>query len=85
MARQNSQRLSPADNDEIWSRLDRIHKRVARFERAVRREPDEALVHLSEVYLSGVAEDAMGVTNRRFTRREFLLYEAVMDGQPRGR
>ena len=28
----------------------------------------------------GVTEDAMGVTNRRFTRREFLLYEAVMDG-----
>ena len=22
----------------------------------------------------------MGVTNRRFTRRQFLLYEAVMDG-----
>ena len=37
-------------------------------------------VHLSEVYLFGVTEDAMGVANRKFTRREFLLYEAVMDG-----
>ena len=25
----------------------------------------------------------MGVTNRKFTRREFLLYEAVMDGNRR--
>ena len=43
-------------------------------------EPDETSVHLSEVYLFGVTEDAKGVTNRKFTRREFLLYEAVMDG-----
>ena len=25
----------------------------------------------------------MGVTNRRFTRRQYLLYEAVMDGNRR--
>jgi hypothetical protein len=53
---------------------------VARFERAARREPDEVLVHLGEVYPFGVTEDAMGMMNRRFTRREFLLSEAVMDG-----
>ena len=27
-----------------------------------------------------VTEGAMGVTDRKFTRRQYLLYEAVMDG-----
>ena len=63
--------------------LDRTPKsgctvRASRAPRAL--EPDETSVHLSEVYLFGVTEDAVGVTNRKFTRREFLLYEAVMDG-----
>ena len=35
---------------------------------------------MSGVYLFVMTADAMGVTNRKFTRREFLLYEAVMVG-----
>ena len=27
-----------------------------------------------------VTEGAMGVTDRKFTRRQYVLYEAVMDG-----
>ena len=31
------------------------------------------------VYLLGMTEGAMGVADRRFTRRQYLLYQALME------